>query len=224
MKIIILLFLSIVTLFANPTQEHKIKEVIKQKFTEHYPTLHIQKIDIKATSTLIKKLQNFKVADVIVSKDDLHRNKGSVMVSFIKNSKKRKLYFKYHITATIDLYTASQRIEKNRLISSDVSSLDTINFTKLYHEPITDNQLNQYCAKYTIKEGTPITHEKLKKESLIKRNEHISAIIQDGGLVLNFTAIAMQEGNIGDIIKIKKDYKKSFKAQIISNTTVKVLP
>jgi flagella basal body P-ring formation protein FlgA len=33
----------------------------------------------------------------------------------------------------------------------------------------------------------------------------------------------MQDGNTGDIIRIKKDYKKSFKARILSNTTVEVV-
>ncbi len=224
MKIIFLLFFSGLTLFATLIQEEKIKHSIEEKFLKHYPSMQIESISIKATSTLINRLQNYKITKVTLTNDDFHRNKGSILVTFEKNHKQRKLYFKYHIEAMIDLYVANQRIQKGRIITPSIVNLESIKFKTLYHEPFKAQDFNQYYAKYTIKESTPITYEKLKKNRAIKRNDHVNAIIQDGGVVLNFRATALQEGDIGDIIKIRKNYKKRFKAQIISNTTVKVLP
>ncbi len=186
--------------------------------------MNIENITIKPTSTLIHKLKEYKVSKVAITKDDLRRNKGSILVTFTKNHKQRKLYYKYSINATINLYVANEHIQKGRIITPNIVNLESIKFKSLYHEPFKAQDFNQYYAKYTIKENKPITYEKLKKNRAIKRNDHVTAIIQDGGVILNFRATALQEGDIGDIINIRKSYKKRFKAQIISNTSVKVLP
>ncbi len=224
LKIIFLLFFSGLTLFATSIQEDKIKHLIEEKFLTHYPSMNIENITIKPTSTLIHKLKEYKVSKVAITKDDLRRNKGSILVTFAKNHKQRKLYYKYNINATINLYVANEHIQKGRIITPNIVNLESIKFKSLYHEPFKAQDFNQYYAKYTIKENRPLTYEKLKKNRAIKRNDHVTAIIQDGGVVLNFKATALQEGDIGDIINIRKSYKKRFKAQIISNTTVKVLP
>ena len=145
------------------------------------------------------------------------------MVHFVKGKKERKLYFKYKIDATIPLYKASTDIQKGREITPEVAHLAEVLFTTLYHQPLNIDDFYHYIAKRHIKEESILSVEKLKHATDIQRNSTVSAIIKDGGLVLQFQAKALQDGNIGDIIKIRKDYKKSFKARIISKNQVEII-
>ena len=217
-----LLFLA-VTLLASPQQEAKIRSILESRFQQHYPTLQIHAITLKPATSLITKLQAYEVADVALSRDDLRRSRGNVMVTLQKGDKRRKLYFRYRIDADITLYAAATTLQKERAITPDVAIRKTVPFTLLYHQPIDDKDFYRYVAKQRIKAGTILTRDKLKRGSDISRNDTVTAIIRDGGVALTFEARALQSGNVGDIIKIRKDYKRQFKARIISNTRVEVV-
>ncbi len=223
MKRLFLLFLLPLTLFATTLHEHKIKEILHQKFQATYPQMQINAVYVNAVSTLPKRLTDYRVTAVAITRDNLRRAKGSVMVTFAKGEKVRKTYYKYKIDATIPLYKSNANIPKGRTITPDVAVLTEIPFTTLYHKPLGDADFYHYAAKRRIKEGDVLSFEKVSRATDIQRNEKVTAIIREGALQLQFEAKAMQSGNVGDIIKIKKDYKKSFKARIISNTTVEVV-
>jgi len=223
LKRLFLLFLLPLTLFATTLHEHKIKAFLQQKFQATYPQMQINAIHVNAVSTLPKRLTDYQVKAVAITRDNLRRAKGSVMVTFAKGDKIRKTYYKYHIDATIPLYKSSIDIQRGRTITPDAVVLSEVPFTVLYHKPLNRADFSRYAAKRHIREGTILTLDKVTRTTDIQRNERVTAIIRDGGLQLQFEAKAMQAGNIGDVIKVKKDYKKSFKARIISNTTVEVV-
>jgi len=223
LKIFLLLLLLPLTLLSATLHETRIKEMLHQKFQSTYPQMHIESIEIKAVSTLPKRLHDYHVTLLNITRDNLRRAKGSVMVTFAKGDKIRKTYYKYHIHATIPLYKAATDIQKGRTVTTDLADYSEIPFTTLYHKPLADADFGLYAAKRHIKAGDILSFEKVARTTDIRRNEKVTAIIRDGALQLQFGAKAMQSGNIGDIIRIKKDYKKSFKARIISNTTVEVV-
>jgi flagella basal body P-ring formation protein FlgA len=210
-------------LFCTPLQENKIKEILHQKFQNNYPQMQINAIDLKPASNLGNRFSDYQVKSVSITKDNLKRAKGSIMITLHKGDKIRKTYYKYKIKATIPLYISAATIQKGRIITPDIAQHTEIPFTTLYHKPIDYSDFYHYVAKRTIRENQILSFEKLKRTTDIQRNDEVTAIIKDGGLQLQFRAKAMQDGNTGDIIRIKKDYKKSFKARILSNTTVEVV-
>ncbi len=223
MKILFLLLFLLSCMLATPAQEAQIRTILKTRFHAAYPTMIIERIDLKPATSLINKLADYQVSDVTITKDTLRRAKGNVMVTLQKGSKKRKLYFKYRIHADITLYTAATSLQRERTITPETAVQTTIPFTMLYHRPVDESAFYHYVARRHIKAGSILSYDQLKKRRDIARNDTVTALIKDGGLVLSFQAKALQEGDVGDVIKIRKDYKKRFKARILSNTTVEVI-
>ena len=223
MQRILFLLLLPFLLYATPQQEEAVKQALHQKFETIYPTLTIERIEVKPSSGLIKRLHDFQVDKVTITKDNLRRAKGNVLVTLKKGEKKRKVYFKYQIFADIALYKTNRPIQRGSTITPNDVSLATIPFKTLYHKPLTDDAFYHYVAKQNIKEDRIVTLEKLKRATDIQRNDKVTAVIKDGALALQFQVKALQDGNVGDIIRVRKDYKKQFKARVISNTQVEII-
>ncbi len=221
-EIFILLFF-IFPLFADMSYEHKIKKMLEDKFIQTYPGMQIEDIKIKSASSLIKKFSDFSITALSITKDNLKRSKGSILVTFKKANKQRKLYFRYDIKATIALYKTTDAIKQGREITPDLASLQRVPFTTLYDKPVKERDFYKYAAKTNIKEDSILSLRLLKKLTDIKRNDKVTAVIKDGGLSLEFGVKALGDGNIGDIIKVKKDHKKIFKAKITSKNSVEIL-
>jgi flagella basal body P-ring formation protein FlgA len=223
MKILFLILLFSLGLFATSAQESEIRSAIMKKFQQAYPTMQIDHLKIGPVSSLYRKLGDYRVSDVTLTPDDLKRSRGNAMVTFTRGAKKRKLYFKYRLGAEITLYTAATDLQRGRAITPETVLQKTLPFTTLYHKPITEEAFYHYVARRTIKADTILSPDKLKKRTDIQRNDKVNARISDGGVSLSFEATALQAGNVGDIIKIRKDYKRRFKARVLSNTQVEVL-
>ncbi len=222
-KRLLLIFLSILPLLATPAQEHRIASILKSRFLQAYPTMQIDHIDLRPTSSLVRRLADYEVAAVTVTRDTLRRSRGNVMVTFQKGAKKRKLYYKYRIDATITLYTAARTLPKGAPLASGNVVRKTIPFTTLYRHPIDGSALGSYITKHRIKEGRILSPDQLKKRMTVQRNDRVTAIVRDGGLSLSFEATALGEGDVGDVIKIRKDYKHRFRARILSHGRVEVI-
>ncbi len=223
MKLFVYLLFFALALHATPAQEAAIRSALQKAFIEHYPTLQIHAIYLKPSTSLINRLTEYRVTHVAITKDNLRRSRGNVMVTFEKGKRRRKLYYKYHIDADITLYTAATDLQRNRALTPDVAVQKTVPFTTLYHTPVDESAFYRYIAKQNIKADTILSLNRLKKRMDIARNDSVRAIIRDGSLSLSFEARALQSGNVGDIIKIRKSYKKFFKARILSNTEVEVV-
>jgi flagella basal body P-ring formation protein FlgA len=223
LKLFLYLILLVLNLHAGGAQEAKIRAALQNSFQKHYPSMQIHAITLKPSTSLIKRLTDYSVTHVAITKDNLRRSKGNVMVTFEKGKKRRKLYYKYSIDADIALYTAAVDIQRDRALTPEVAEQKSIPFTTLYHKPIDENDFYRYVAKQRIKSGAILSQNLLKKRTDIQRNDRVRAIIRDGALALSFEAKALQSGNAGDIIRIQKDYKKRFKARILSNTEVEVI-
>lgn len=223
MKVLLSVLFFAFTLLASPSQEAKIRSEISHQYRHTYPTMQIHAVTIKPVSSLYKRLSDYAVTDVSLTRDDLRRNHGNVMVTFTHNGKKRKLYFKYSVDADISLYTAAVPLQRGRAITPETVVRKTIPFTTLYQRPVDEEGLYRYVAKRNIKVDAILSLDKLKERTDIQRNDKVRALIHDGGVTLSFEATALRDGNVGDIIPIRKDYKRRFKARVLSNTEVEVL-
>jgi flagella basal body P-ring formation protein FlgA len=185
LKLFVYLIFLTLSLHAGGTQETKIRAALQKSFEKHYPSIQIHTITLKPSTSLIKRLADYSVTHVAITKDNLRRSKGNVMVTFEKGKKRRKLYYKYNIDADITLYAAATDIQRNRAVTPDIAVQKSIPFTTLYHKPIDENDFYRYVAKQRIKSGAILSQNLLKKRTDIQRNDKIRAIIRDGALALS---------------------------------------
>ena len=57
---------------------------------------------------------------------------------------------------------------------------------------------------------------------LIKKGERVNAVLSDGALSIIVEVTALENGNLGETIKVKNNDKKVFSAQIVSKKQVMI--
>jgi flagella basal body P-ring formation protein FlgA len=166
--------------------ENNITSVYKKVF----PTIKINHIIIK----------NFKPQPITyIDTSNINPKKVSGMIK-VNNS-----YIFYKLDAQIKVLKSTKIINKNEPISLNNSRLDEIKFKNFYTYPLTSYQTK--VSKMYIPQNRVIYNYMLKERDVISRGETIQVISKSGGIEISFEATAMQNGKVGDRIRVKKDNK-----------------
>jgi flagella basal body P-ring formation protein FlgA len=200
-----------------------IQTAIENKFLEYYPNLRIKSITIKPLSKIPKNFATFNIEKITISKATLKRNQGTISVLYTAPTKKKKRFFKFQLDATLPVYLSSHYIKKNHPIDSHDLQLQEVPFTYFTTKPIDAQYLYDYESKRSIKEGKIITVNDIRRTLDVKRGTLLDATIYDGNIILTFKVKTVEEGNIGDIIKVKRGHYKKLRAKITSKTTADII-
>lgn len=150
---------------------------------------------------------------------------GYVPIKFRQNTNSLK-----HGVLTLKLklfqkvLVTSKEISRNEEFSYSNLVETEEEITNIYSKPITDLKLaKNYKAKIKIGSDTILQEYMIIKIPDIERNERLTAIYENGNVNISFFAVARTDGSIGDIIKIKDDNNKIFKAKILNKNQVKII-
>lgn len=218
------LFLLSATLLANGSQDDAIiKTAIENKYLEIYPSLRIQNLQITALGKMPKQFTHYQIEKIYLSKASLKRNRGTFSVLFSNPKKKKKRFYKFTLDAMIGVYLSTYKLKRDQPISTSYVHYQEKVFKNFPSMPIDQSYFDDYATKRTIQKDRVITVNDVKRILDIKRGKLIDATLHDGNVALTFKVKALQEGNIGEIIRVKRGYYKKFNAQITSKTSVDIL-
>ncbi len=196
---------------------------LKNKFLQKYHNLKIENIIILPISSFPSKFQNFRFVTIKISDYNLRKNEGSFAVLYRNNQNRiLRVYFKFKIMAKITLLKAKNNITNGKILNLNDYKKVEENFTKIPMGLLRKNYLKNYIAKTFIRKGEVLTTFLVQKRKMIIKKESVTAIIKNGGLVLEFFATALNSGNKGDIINIVNNNGKIFKAEVIQKGLVEV--
>jgi flagella basal body P-ring formation protein FlgA len=170
-----------------------IENNISKVYKETYPTITIEHITIK-------NYKNQKIKYIDTSNINPKRKSGTIKIN---NS-----FVFYTIDANIKVLKSIQIINKNDPITPHNAKLTTIKFKNFYAYPMT--YYPKKIAKQYIPTNKIIYKYMLKDKSAIKKGQIIEVISKSGGIEVTFREIDMQNGKIGDTIKVKKDKQVFF--------------
>jgi len=165
-----------------------IENNISQVYKNYYKNINISKI-------VLNKNKNSRISYIDTSMINPKRNQGTVKVD------NKYLFFK--IIATVKVLKSTQTIKKGDLLTHQNTALIEEKFKNFYNKPVM-NYVNKSSKMY-IPQNKVIYFYMLSKPNVIKRGQRITIISQSGGIEITFQATAMQNGEIGDKIKVKKD-------------------
>ncbi len=162
----------------------------------------------------------------IDSKREIKIEKGYAYLPVLFNS--RRKITNGIITLKIKLYknvaVAAQDIKRNKNITQADYRIIEKEVSSLRGKPLeTNGNLNKLRAKRYIKYGTVILQNMVEETPDVKRGTRITAFYRRGIVNISFNATARTSGKIGDVIKIKRDDNKLFKAKIISSNQVRII-
>ena len=219
-KVILIISIFILSLCAN---DNDIRYSIKKKLQSTYPTMQIHHLAIQRLTTLPRGFKNYKQKAIYISKASLKNSHGTFYVEYTNGVKIRKIFYKFQIDAKISLFVASSDIPRKTEIDESYVDFKEVEFDHISFKPIDERYLHGYLTKRDIKKGAIITTKDLSIKPDIKRGDILNASLYSDGIIVNFSVKAMQDGRIGDIIRVNKDHKKIFKARIVSNSSVEIV-
>lgn len=216
MKFIINILLSISLLFGASKSSSNIKTVLKDNLNG------IKRFEYKIVSPKNVDINKIKIDE----ERELKIEKGYAYLPVIFNPKKNAQ--NGIITLKLKLYkdvaVSVNDIKRKETITKYDYKIEEREISSLRGKPIDLNKnFTHLRAKRNIKHGTIISENMFEKIPDVKRGTRVNAIFQKGIVNVSFGATARTEGKVGDIIKIKRNDNKIFKAEIINSKQVRII-
>ena len=200
----------------SPIDATKIKEFLKDHYTQKYENIDIKNIDIKPRSYM-KKLPDDFTMDI---RRRNHLSKDGILS--IEDTFHKKYFFNYLIDAELDVVVPKEKIRKDEEISKLNAKLKSIRLDRFRALPLQHIPASKYQAKHHIKADKIITYRDIEKLSLVKRNSTVNVTLNNSGIIISFAAKALQSGKLNDIITIQKGNGKRLKAKVVAKQKVEI--
>lgn len=215
------------TVFAAVLTQNKLASEIEKQVVRKLSKTVKGEITVKA---LLVPVESFKIPDgeldVIV---DLDNNqfapKKYATVTILVNGQKIK---KFPTPLTLNLYknvwVAAENIERNKSLTKANFTLEKKDVTGNYSIIIdADKNISEYIALKNIKSGDVIDRRYVMPRPDVARNSLVSVVFDTGGVKVAIDAEAIQDGCIGDIVKVRSnEYKKYYTGKVIDTNQILV--
>lgn len=149
---------------------------------------------------------------------------GYIPVKIVYGDKQSASYLSVKLRLYKYALVALSDIKKGDELKSDNFDLALTEITKLngtlFENP---GELEEYKARYTIKQSNVLMKEYLESIPVIAVGDKVTANVQSGMVVVSTDAFARQEGGKGDVIVIRTIDNKQFRAEIINRNNVLIL-
>ena len=88
--------------------------------------------------------------------------------------------------------------------------------------PINQTHLNTAQSIRKLTQDTIITTKDIEDLNLVKRGSNVSVTFFDKNINISFSAKALQNGKLNDIITVQKNDQKKLKAKVIEKNRVEI--
>ena len=204
-------------------KKDEIAEALLEKFELKYPCLNSDLPEISANNPLPYDFKTYSFIKVDIKKNALRKRKGSFKAIFKTPNSEKTIYFKFTINGYIDIFKAKHKLFNDKILSSNDYEKITTKIDKLPSKAITCDMPNNLMTKNYISANSILTMNKFEKKKSVLRGSKLRAYFRDGMLIIETEATALKDGNIGDVIKVKTDKGKLFRAKLISKYKVIIL-
>lgn len=135
-----------------------------------------------------------------------------------------KIHVAAHIDAEINTIVARHTISRGSVINENDLEYVIRRHSQLNHGYYDSARLLKNVeARRNIKAGQILTPNLIKARKLVLRGQHITIVVQKGGLNLRAKGKALMDGQKGQTIKVKNlSSKKLIYAQVVSEGVVKI--
>lgn len=200
----------------SPIDTSKIINALKDAFKEKYPSIQFTSVEVVPRGYLNTIPQEYEVE---LPRTFYRTNEGTLSIETLK---KRKLFFDYLIDANIDVYHAKHEIQKGEKLSTLNTIKKQIKFDTFKARPISKEQINLTQSKRKLPVDSVIYIRDTEALTLVKRDSMVNVNFTDSGLSISFSARALQNGKLHDIITIEKRDKTKLRVRVIGKNRVEM--
>lgn len=194
-------------------------EVVKA-YTTEYPSIKIKNISIEPA--LRVALMAPKFLKLELTPNSMRQPNGMFSALYLDDGIEKRLFFRYRISAEIETARATRDIARDKKIESDDLEFVLIPLERYFKKSISREDISAISAKRLIKAGSIVTQADFMKTPLVIRNSSVVATVMEGELELDFEAVSIEDGGMGQMVTVKNKNGKMFKAMVIGPSRVRV--
>ncbi len=133
----------------------------------------------------------------------------------------RKTYLTVKLKLFKNCYIARETIKKGEALERDLFETAKVDVAGFVKKPVKFGfRFGKYRSKSIIKKGTVLFGEDVEPVPIVKSGMPVKAKFISGNVMIEFRAIAQQDGWKDRIIKIKAANKKIYSAKVIDSNNV----
>ncbi|MFK5937375.1 MAG: flagellar basal body P-ring formation chaperone FlgA [Sulfurimonas sp.] len=200
----------------SPIDTSKIEVFIKEQYKKRYKDIKVQSITVHPRGYIQVLAKEYTIK--MQSKSYLRRN-GIVA---IKSFDGKDTFFDYNINAKVSVYRARKNIKRNSELSALNTRKKSIVLEKFKAMPVGEIKKSTLQSKYRIKKGTILTTRDISPLYLIKRGSSVNVSLDSSNLSISFSAKAVQNGCLGDIISVVQSNGKKIKVRVTAHHSAEV--
>ena len=194
-----------------------LKQKIKNYYLGFFPKMEIQDIIIKSGSFIEELPHEYE----LIFKNSAYLYPRSSLQ--ILSSKENKRHFvSYELKATLKLFKASHNINRGKILSQRDLIYKEEPFTRLKALPLQSVLKSRHRLKKRLISGKIVYLGDIEKLPAVIKNKRVNVRLVSGSVHLEFQAISMEDGHIGDEVFIKKRDGNRLKAKVINNNLVEI--
>ncbi len=200
----------------SPISTTRLEQQLKTRYQNAFNNLHVKTIDVTPRSYLAVLPKKYQL---LFSKNNLYKSTG---IFSIKTPDKKRIFFNYRIDATIEVYMPRHPLKRGDALTPMNTHRQSILFERLRGAPLEQIHTREYRIKRSMKPGHIITHRDIEFYPIVKRGSSVVVEFKSGSVLLQFSAIASQDGVKNDIITVQKKDGRRIKARVVAAGHVEI--
>lgn len=198
----------IVFILKSPIDTSFIEQKIKEYYEKNYDSIDIESIFVQPRGYLTSLPKEYIVN--IRSRDFLSRD-GTIN---IKTQENKKMFFDYQVKAKVMVYTSSNAIEKDAVLSPINCTKKSVTLDKFRDKPLQDIETASLQAKRHMPKDAILTIRDVEPQDIVKKDSIINVAMSKDGMNITFSAKALQDAKVNDIIKVQNSNGKIIKVKV----------
>jgi len=197
----------------------RIKEAVVRFFRENYPDYQV--LSVSAPSVAVP-YGRFKERITLDSLGERYaRVKYEILVDGVPV---KKFWIPVRVDRKVDAIVAVRDIPKGKVISLGDVRREKLPSSKVVGGVLTLDSVLGKVAKRDIRAGEVVKERDLEPNFVVKRGRPVRIIYEANGIHVELPAIALENGAVGDIIKVRNvSTGKVIVCKVIGENTVKFL-
>ncbi|MBU1658415.1 flagellar basal body P-ring formation chaperone FlgA [bacterium] len=201
----------------SPIDLSKIERAIEEAYTKQYENIDIQKISVLPRGYIDSLPEKYTIS--LTKKAHLSR-RGTL---YIKTNENKKIFFNYIISANVSVCYARNDINKDEELSQVNTMQKSIVLDKFRAMPVQKIQQGVLQSKHNLQANSIITTRDVQRLNIIIRGSNVNVSFQTQGMAIEFSAKALQDGKLNDIITVEKSNTKKIKVRVIGKNQAEMI-
>ncbi len=200
----------------SPIDISQIEQKLQKTYLQKYPNMIINSISVTPRG-YIKYISD--KYEINIKNRSYLSHSGTLNIKTIEN---KKIFFDYTIDAHLEVYVSKESIKKGEQLSLRNTAKKNIKFEKFRALPIDVNNINKTQVKRHTKKDLILTLKDIESLNLVKKGSNVNVTLNNQSITISFTAKALQNGKLNDIITVIKSDSKKIQVNIIGKNRVEI--